>query len=128
MLIVAALALMTYVEEQPDGFRILLRESPVGTERAGGFATIMSDVASQVEHRDADINKDAADQELAAPPVAAAIETLLAAPSKDNVNATQKAIEDITVYKVGKGIDERHPGNEKQYRRSKRMFERDVEA
>jgi AcrR family transcriptional regulator len=46
----AALVLLTYVEEQRDGFRILVRESPVGMERAGGFATIMSDVASQVEH------------------------------------------------------------------------------
>src|SRR5688572_8880752 len=46
----ACLVLLTYVEEQGDGFRILVRESPVGTERGGGFATIISDVASQVEH------------------------------------------------------------------------------
>ena len=46
----ACLVLLTYVEESGDGFRILVRESPVGTERSGGFATIMSDVASQVEH------------------------------------------------------------------------------
>ena len=45
----ACLVLLTYVEEQGDGFRILVRESPVGTERGGGFATIISDVASQVE-------------------------------------------------------------------------------
>ncbi|MGZ6804027.1 MAG: TetR/AcrR family transcriptional regulator, partial [Nocardioidaceae bacterium] len=31
-------------------FRILVRESPVGMDRSGGFATIMSDVASQVEY------------------------------------------------------------------------------
>ena len=46
----ACLVLLTYVDEHADGFRILVRESPVGTEKAGGFATIMSDVASQVEH------------------------------------------------------------------------------
>jgi AcrR family transcriptional regulator len=46
----ACLVLLTYVEEHGDGFRILVRESPVGMERSGGFATIMSDVASQVEH------------------------------------------------------------------------------
>jgi AcrR family transcriptional regulator len=46
----ACLVLLRYVEEQGDGFRILVRESPVGTEKAGGFATIMSDVASQVEY------------------------------------------------------------------------------
>ena len=38
------------VEDQADGFRILVRESPVGLERSGGFATIISDIASQVEH------------------------------------------------------------------------------
>jgi AcrR family transcriptional regulator len=46
----AALVLLTYVEEQGDGFRILVRESPVGVERGGGFATIISDIASQVEY------------------------------------------------------------------------------
>ncbi len=46
----ACLALLTYVEQSPDGFRILVKESPVGTERAGGFATIMSEVATQVEY------------------------------------------------------------------------------
>lgn len=46
----ACMVLLRYVDEQSDGFRILVRESPVGIERAGGFATIMSDVASQVEY------------------------------------------------------------------------------
>ncbi len=46
----ATLALLTYIEDDPNGFRILVRESPVGLERSGGFATIISDVASQVEY------------------------------------------------------------------------------
>jgi AcrR family transcriptional regulator len=46
----ATLAMLTYVEDQADGFRILVRESPVGLEKGGGFATIISDIASQVEH------------------------------------------------------------------------------
>ena len=46
----ATLALLTYIEDDQDGFRILVRESPVGLERGGGFATIISDIASQVEH------------------------------------------------------------------------------
>ena len=46
----ATLALLTYIEDEADGFRILVRESPVGLERSGGFATIISDIASQVEH------------------------------------------------------------------------------
>jgi len=46
----ATLALLTYIEDEADGFRILVRESPLGLERAGGFATIISDIASQVEY------------------------------------------------------------------------------
>ena len=44
----ATLALLTYVEEQADGFRILVRDSSVGST-SGTFASILSDVASQVE-------------------------------------------------------------------------------
>jgi AcrR family transcriptional regulator len=46
----AALAMLTYVDDQADGFRILVRESPVGLEKGGGFATIISDIAGQVEY------------------------------------------------------------------------------
>jgi AcrR family transcriptional regulator len=45
----SALALLTYIEEQTDGFRILSRDSPVAG--AGGtFSSLLSDIASQVEH------------------------------------------------------------------------------
>jgi AcrR family transcriptional regulator len=46
----ATWALLSYVEDFSDGFRILVRESPVGLARSGGFATIISDVARRVEH------------------------------------------------------------------------------
>ena len=46
----ATLALLAYVEDETDGFRILVRESPVPLADSGGFATILSDVARQVEH------------------------------------------------------------------------------
>jgi AcrR family transcriptional regulator len=46
----ACLVLLGYVEEHPDGFRILVRETPVGTDRASGFGTIIGDVATQVEY------------------------------------------------------------------------------
>jgi len=46
----AILALLRYVEDEPDGFRILVRESPAPLAGSGGFATIISDVATQVEH------------------------------------------------------------------------------
>jgi AcrR family transcriptional regulator len=49
----AALALLGYVETSTDGFRILVRDSPV-TQSTGTFASLISDVASQVEHLLAD--------------------------------------------------------------------------
>ncbi len=45
----AALALLDYIEGSTDGFRILVRDSPTG-QSTGSFASLISDVATQVEH------------------------------------------------------------------------------
>jgi AcrR family transcriptional regulator len=45
----AALALLEYIEKESDGFRILVRDSPVATS-SGTFASLLSDIATQVEH------------------------------------------------------------------------------
>lgn len=45
----AAFALLDYVETSTDGFRILVRDSPVA-QSTGTFASLISDAASQVEH------------------------------------------------------------------------------
>jgi AcrR family transcriptional regulator len=45
----AALALLTYIEEETDGFRILVRDSPIAGP-GGTFSSLLNDVASQVEH------------------------------------------------------------------------------
>ena len=44
-----ALSLLGYIEDSTDGFRILVRDSPVA-HSTGGFASLISDAASQVEH------------------------------------------------------------------------------
>jgi len=44
-----AFALLDYIEGSTDGFRILVRDSPAG-QSTGSLASLMSDVASQVEH------------------------------------------------------------------------------
>jgi AcrR family transcriptional regulator len=44
----AALALLTYIEEEPDGFKILLRDSPVAGSR-GSLASVIGDIADQVQ-------------------------------------------------------------------------------
>lgn len=45
----AAMALLSYVENDSDGFRILVRDSPVASA-SGTFASLISDIAGQVEH------------------------------------------------------------------------------
>ncbi len=45
----AALALLDYVEESSDGFRILVRDTPIGSE-SGSFGSIIGDIASRVEY------------------------------------------------------------------------------
>src|SRR5690554_5963078 len=48
-----ALALLTYIENNEDGFRILVRDSPVA-QATGTFSSLIGDVATQVEHLLAD--------------------------------------------------------------------------
>ena len=48
-----ALALLTYIETSEDGFRILVRDSPVA-QATGTFSSLIGDVATQVEHLLAD--------------------------------------------------------------------------
>jgi AcrR family transcriptional regulator len=45
----AALAFLDYIEESSDGFRILVRDSPIGSA-SGSFVSIIGDVASRVEY------------------------------------------------------------------------------
>ncbi|NKY06855.1 TetR/AcrR family transcriptional regulator [Cellulomonas hominis] len=45
----SALALLGYIEDSEDGFRILVRDSPVA-QATGTFSSLIGDVATQVEH------------------------------------------------------------------------------
>ena len=45
----AALAFLTYLEDEPEGFRILVRDSPV-TSATGTLASVIGDIAIQVEY------------------------------------------------------------------------------
>lgn len=45
----AALAFITYIEDEPDGFRILVRDSPLPSS-TGTLASVIGDIASQVEY------------------------------------------------------------------------------
>jgi AcrR family transcriptional regulator len=45
----AALALLSYIEDETDGFRVLVRDSPVATS-TGTFSSLINDIASQAEY------------------------------------------------------------------------------
>ena len=45
----AAYSFLTYIEDEPDGFRILVRDSPV-TSSMGTLASVIGDIAMQVEY------------------------------------------------------------------------------
>jgi AcrR family transcriptional regulator len=45
----AARAFLAYIEDEPDGFRILVRDTPVASG-AGTLASLLHDIAAQVEH------------------------------------------------------------------------------
>jgi len=53
---VAAVELLRYIQENSDGFRILVRDSNP-TSGSGTFASLISDIASQVEHLLGDVLK-----------------------------------------------------------------------
>jgi AcrR family transcriptional regulator len=52
----AAVALLRYIEDNADGFRILVRDSNPSTG-GGTYGTLLSDIAGQVEHIMADFLK-----------------------------------------------------------------------
>ncbi|WP_420895064.1 TetR family transcriptional regulator [Tsukamurella tyrosinosolvens] len=59
-----ALALLTYVEERADGFRILTRNS--SAEHSGGYSTLLNDLVGQVEsHLEGEFLNKNLDPELA---------------------------------------------------------------
>lgn len=45
----AAMAFLTYIEDEPQGFRILVRDSPVASS-TGTLASVIGDIAMQVEY------------------------------------------------------------------------------
>ena len=45
----AGMTLFDYIDSNPEGFRILVRDSPV-SQSTGSFASLIVDVAAQVEH------------------------------------------------------------------------------
>src|SRR6266700_6233088 len=54
---VAAVSLLRYIQDNSDGFRILVRDSPLGSG-SGTFSSLISDIASQVEYILGDVLKE----------------------------------------------------------------------
>ncbi len=45
----SAMAFLDYIEADPDGFRVLIRDSPTGVVSSGGMSGLLSDVAAKAE-------------------------------------------------------------------------------
>lgn len=45
----AAMAFLSYIQDEPEGFRILVRDSPVASS-TGTLASVIGDIATQVEY------------------------------------------------------------------------------
>ena len=54
---VAAVSLLRYIQDNSDGFRILVRDSPPGSG-SGTFSSLISDIARQVEYILGDVLKE----------------------------------------------------------------------
>jgi Tetracyclin repressor-like, C-terminal domain len=46
----AAIGLLRYIDENTDGFRILVRDSPPAGSGSGNFGSMIADIAGQVEY------------------------------------------------------------------------------
>ena len=46
----AALGLFTYIENNRDGFRVLVRNAPLGAGGTGSYSSVLADIADRVQH------------------------------------------------------------------------------
>jgi AcrR family transcriptional regulator len=95
----AATALLTYIETQTDGFRILVRESPVAAT-TGLFASVIGDIAVQVEHILADQFKRRGYNTKLAPLYSHALVGMVALSGQWWLDARKPSRDDVTAHLV----------------------------
>jgi AcrR family transcriptional regulator len=96
---VAAVSLLRYIQENSDGFRILVRDSNPASG-SGTFASLISDVASQVEYILADVLKQRGYDPKLAPMYAQMLVGMVVFTGQWWLDARMPNIEDVAAHLV----------------------------
>jgi AcrR family transcriptional regulator len=96
---IAAVQLLKYIQENSDGFRILVRDSPP-TSGSGTFASLISDIASQVEHILGDVLKERGYDPKLAPVYAQMLVGMVASAGQWWLDARKPKLEDMAAHLV----------------------------
>lgn len=95
----AAILLLKYIEENSDGFRILVRDSPPGSG-SGTFASLISDIARQVEYILGDVLKARGYDPKHAPMYAQMLVGMVAFTGQWWLDARKPKLEDVAAHLV----------------------------
>jgi len=96
---IAAVELLRYIQENSDGFRILVRDSNP-TSGSGTFASLISDIASQVEHILGDVLKSRGYDPKLAPIYAQMLVGMVAFAGQWWLDARKTKLEDMAAHLV----------------------------
>jgi AcrR family transcriptional regulator len=94
---VAAVELLRYIQENTDGFRILVRDSSPGS---GTFASLISDIASQVEYILGDVLRDRGYDPKLAPMYAQMLVGMVAFTGQWWLDARKPDVEEVAAHLV----------------------------
>jgi AcrR family transcriptional regulator len=95
----AAVGLLRYIDENTDGFRILIRDSHP-TSGSGTFASLISDVASQVEYILADVLRSRGYDPALAPVYAQMLVGMVAFAGQWWLDARRPALEEMAAHLI----------------------------
>ncbi|HXW43587.1 MAG TPA: TetR/AcrR family transcriptional regulator [Streptosporangiaceae bacterium] len=95
----AAVELLRYIQENSDGFRILVRDSNP-TSGSGTFASLISDIASQVEHLLGDVLKTRGYDPRLAPVYAQMLVGMVASAGQWWLDARKPKLEEMAAHLV----------------------------
>lgn len=96
---IAAVQLLKYIQENSDGFRILVRDSNP-TSGSGTFASLISDIASQVEHLLGDVLKTRGYDPKLAPVYAQMLVGMVASAGQWWLDARKPKLEEMAAHLV----------------------------
>jgi AcrR family transcriptional regulator len=96
---VAAVELLRYIQSNSDGFRILVRDSNP-TSGSGTFASLISDIASQVEHLLGDVLKTRGYDPRLAPVYAQMLVGMVASAGQWWLDARKPKLEEMAAHLV----------------------------